>query len=102
MLISIILYRFSAVYLSFTCNVICVNPFQATIKCLEAPPERFRRSYRTYNIQAVSFTPAELVEEMKKHIDDFAVDYRPDERQEIGGCGLLMSGCGLLKVGVAW
>lgn len=56
---------------------------QATVKCLEARPERFQTSSRTYNIQAVSFTPGELVEEMKKHITNFVVDYRPDERQEI-------------------
>jgi threonine 3-dehydrogenase len=56
---------------------------EATIKCLEAPAERFQTGRRTYNIQAVSFTPGELVEEMKKHIPDFLVEYRPDERQAI-------------------
>jgi threonine 3-dehydrogenase len=56
---------------------------QATVKCLEAPPERFRTNTRTYNIQAVSFTPGELVEEMRKHVPDFTVNYRPDARQEI-------------------
>ena len=29
-----------------------------------------------YNIQAVSFTPGELVEEMEKHIAEFVVAYR--------------------------
>ena len=58
------------------------------MKCLEAPPERIRKNMRTYNIQAVSFTPGELVEEMKKHIPNFVVEYRPDERHEIGGWGL--------------
>ena len=67
---------------------------QATIKCLEAPVEKYQTGCRTYNIQAVSFTPEELVEEMKKHIQNFTVDYRPDERQEIGGCGLVGSGRG--------
>ena len=55
------------------------------MKCLEAPPESIKTDSRTYNIQAVSFTPGELVEEMKKHIPNFEVEYRPDERQEIGG-----------------
>ena len=58
------------------------------MKRLEARPERIRKNMRTYNIQAVSFTPGELVEEMKKHIPNFVVEYRPDERQEIGGWGL--------------
>ena len=61
--------------------------FQATIKCLETPEEKFERDSRVYNIQAVSFTPAELVEEMKKHFSNFVVEYHPDERQAIGGCG---------------
>ena len=58
------------------------------MKCLEAPPESIKTDSRTYNIQAVSFTPGELVEEMKKHIPNFEVEYRPDERQEIGGWSL--------------
>lgn len=41
-------------------------------------------SYRTYNIQAISFTPRELVEEMKKYFPDMTVVYKPDERQAIG------------------
>ena len=49
--------------------------------------ERFERDSRVYNIQAVSFTPAELVEEMRKHLSNFVVEYHPDERQAIGGCG---------------
>ena len=58
--------------------------FQATIKCLETPEEKFES---VYNIQAVSVTPAELVEEMRKHLSNFVVEYHPDERQAIGGCG---------------
>ena len=68
------------------------------MKCLEAPPESIKRDSRTYNIQAVSFTPGELVEEMKKHIPNFEVEYLPDERQEIGGWSLAVGGSGL-KVG---
>ena len=45
-----------------------------------------------YNIQAVSFTPAELVEEMKKHLSNFVVEYHPDEGQAIGGVALIISG----------
>ena len=70
------------------CFLSLLSPIKATIKCIEAPPERFTTDGRVYNIQAVSFTPGELVEEMKKHVDDFVVEYRPDERQAIGGCSL--------------
>ena len=62
------------------------------MRCPKAPLET---GYQTYNIQAVSFTPGELVEEMKKHIPNFIVEYRPHERQGIGGCGLVISGRGL-------
>ena len=40
--------------------------------------------FRTYNIHAISFTPAELVEEMKKYYPDMEVTYEPDDRQAIG------------------
>ena len=36
-----------------------------------------------YNIQVVSFTPAELVEEMRKHLSNFVVEYHPDEWAEL-------------------
>ena len=68
------------------------------MRCLEAPSERFQTGYRTFNIQAVSFTPGELVEEMKKHIPNFAMEYRPDERQEIGGCGFVIVGGAWMNV----
>ena len=45
--------------------------------CLETPEERFERDSHVYNIQAVSFTPAELVEEMRKHLSNFVVEYHP-------------------------
>ena len=39
---------------------------------------------RTYNVQAVSFTPAELVAEMRKYYPNMEVTYEPDVRQAIG------------------
>lgn len=37
----------------------------------------------SYNLAAISFTPKELANEIKKQIPDFTVDYEPDFRQKI-------------------
>ena len=39
---------------------------------------------RTFNVAAMSFTPEELANEIRKHYPDFRVDYNPDSRQHIG------------------
>ncbi len=36
-----------------------------------------------FNVTAMSFTPGELADEIKKHIPEFVCDYEPDFRQEI-------------------
>ena len=36
-----------------------------------------------FNLAAISFSPIELVEEIKKHIPEFTVTYEPDSRQAI-------------------
>jgi nucleoside-diphosphate-sugar epimerase len=54
----------------------------ATIKIMEAPSEKIKvRS--SYNISGMSFCPAEIAAEIKKHIPDFEITYQPDFRQEI-------------------
>lgn len=54
----------------------------ATMKLMEAPSEDIK--IRTsYNLAAISFTPAEIADEIKKHIPDFKITYKPDFRQEI-------------------
>jgi nucleoside-diphosphate-sugar epimerase len=53
-----------------------------TIALMEAPSSSI--TVRTsYNFGAISFTPAELVAEIKKISPDFAVTYEPDARQKI-------------------
>lgn len=54
----------------------------ATIQLMETPGENVKiRS--SYNLGGISFTPKELVEEIRKYIPDLKVTYKPDFRQEI-------------------
>jgi nucleoside-diphosphate-sugar epimerase len=58
------------------------DAIRATLELMEAPAEKI--SVRTsYNISGVSFSPAEIAEEIKKHIPDFSISYKPDYRQAI-------------------
>ncbi|KAK2879159.1 hypothetical protein Q8A67_019950 [Cirrhinus molitorella] len=49
---------------------------RATLEVLEAPAKTL--SMRTYNISAMSFTPEELVQEIRKHLPDLQVTYEFD------------------------
>ena len=58
------------------------DAIRATTELMEAPKEDIK--IRTsYNLAAMSFTPAEIVAEIQKHIPNFKVKYEPDFRQEI-------------------
>ena len=58
------------------------DAIKATIELMEAPAEKI--SIRTsYNISAISFSPKEIGAEIKKHIPDFRMSYKPDYRQTI-------------------
>jgi nucleoside-diphosphate-sugar epimerase len=49
---------------------------------MEAPVEKI--TIRTsYNIAGMSFAPREIAAEIKKHIPEFAISYKPDYRQQI-------------------
>lgn len=49
---------------------------------MTAPSEKLQR--RVYNVTAMSFTPEELAEELRKYVPDLKVTYKPDSRQVIG------------------
>jgi len=58
------------------------DAIRATIELMEAPKEKI--TIRTsYNIAAISFSPAEIAAEIKKHIPEFSINYKPDYRQAI-------------------
>lgn len=49
---------------------------------LEAPEQIL--SQRTYNINAIAFSPEEVADELRKYVPRLDMVYRPDERQAIG------------------
>ena len=58
------------------------DAIRATIELMEAPASRIR-TRTSYNIAAMSFSPEEISEEIKKHIPEFSTTYSPDYRQAI-------------------
>jgi nucleoside-diphosphate-sugar epimerase len=58
------------------------DAIRATIELMEAPANKI--SVRTaYNISGMSFSPKEIAAEIKKHIPEFKMSYKPDYRQAI-------------------
>lgn len=58
------------------------DAIKATIGVMEAPADSI--SVRSsYNVAGISFSPKELVGEIKKQLPDFSVTYSPDFRQAI-------------------
>ena len=58
------------------------DAIRATIELMEAPAEKI--SIRTsYNLSGMSFSPKEIAAEIKKHIPEFSITYKPDYRQGI-------------------
>jgi len=58
------------------------DALKATIDLMEADESRIKvRS--SYNISGISFNPKQIAAEIKKHIPDFKITYKPDFRQAI-------------------
>jgi len=58
------------------------DAIRATLELMEASADNI--SIRTsYNISAMSFSPAEVAASIQKHIPDFSIRYAPDYRQKI-------------------
>ncbi len=58
------------------------DAIRATIELMEAPADKIR--VRTsYNLSAMSFSPAEIAAEIGKHRPGFNITYKPDYRQSI-------------------
>lgn len=64
---------------------------RATLEVMEAPADTL--SMRTYNINAMSFTPEELAQELQKQMPELEVTYDVDHvRQAIGKRAFLNTG----------
>jgi nucleoside-diphosphate-sugar epimerase len=58
------------------------DAIKATLALMEADASNLRiRS--SYNVSSLSFTPAELANEIKVHLPNFSIGYAPDFRQQI-------------------
>lgn len=58
------------------------DAIKATIGIMQAPADQVKiRS--SYNLSAISFTPAEIAESIKARIPEFTISYEPDFRQAI-------------------
>ncbi|WP_053976787.1 NAD-dependent epimerase/dehydratase family protein [Mangrovimonas xylaniphaga] len=58
------------------------DAINATVDLMQADADKLTiRS--SYNVAAISFTPAVLAEEIKKHLPDFSISYNADFRQAI-------------------
>ncbi len=58
------------------------DAIKATIGIMQADADKIKiRS--SYNLAGFSFSPKQIAEEIKKHVPDFSISYKPDSRQQI-------------------
>ncbi|MUH35407.1 NAD-dependent epimerase/dehydratase family protein [Zobellia amurskyensis] len=58
------------------------DAIKATLQLMDAEPENVKVRC-SYNLSAMSFTPAQMANCIQKHIPDFKISYEPDFRQAI-------------------
>lgn len=58
------------------------DAIRATIELMEAPVDSISLRYG-YNLAAMSFSPAEIAEEIRRFVPGFKISYKPDFRQQI-------------------
>lgn len=58
------------------------DAIRATLELMEAPAHKVKER-TSYNLAAMSFTPAELAEAIQKRLPDFKIGYKTDFRQAI-------------------
>lgn len=58
------------------------DAIRATIELMQAPAENIKIR-GSYNLSGISFTPKQIADEIKKHIPNFTITYKPDFRQAI-------------------
>ena len=58
------------------------DAIRATIQIMSSDPEKIKVR-ASYNLAAMSFSPAELVQSIKNHLPNFKISYEPDFRQDI-------------------
>jgi len=58
------------------------DAIRATLELMEAPADKIKVRH-SYNISAVSFSPAEIATAIQHHLPHFTISYKPDYRQQI-------------------
>ncbi|MBA3682099.1 MAG: NAD-dependent epimerase/dehydratase family protein [Bacteroidetes bacterium] len=58
------------------------DAIRATLEIMHAPAEQIKIR-GAYNLSGISFSPKDIAAEIKKHIPDFTITYKPDFRQAI-------------------
>lgn len=58
------------------------DAIRATIEIMHAPAENIKIR-GSYNLAGISFTPAQIAAEIRKHIPEFQISYKSDFRQQI-------------------